>query len=151
MLNTYGPTETTVTATWTELTPDKPVTIGRPLPTYSVHILDAAAAGTFRWAKSAKSASAARAWRGYVKRPDLTAAKFIADPFQPHVPRRKALSHRRPGPDHARRRDRISRPHRHQVKIRGHRIELAEIESVLMEDAALQNAVVVKVSARDGR
>ena len=39
-LNTYGPTETTVTATWGELSPGKIVTIGRPLPTYSVHILD---------------------------------------------------------------------------------------------------------------
>ena len=40
MLNTYGPTEATVTATWGELFPGKPVTIGRPLPTYSVVLLD---------------------------------------------------------------------------------------------------------------
>ena len=40
MLNTYGPTESTVTATWGELHPGRPVTIGRPLPTYSVVILD---------------------------------------------------------------------------------------------------------------
>ena len=38
MLNTYGPTESTVTATWGELLPGRPVTIGRPLPTYSVVI-----------------------------------------------------------------------------------------------------------------
>ena len=38
--NTYGPTEATVTATMTELGPDKPVTIGVPLPTYSIVILD---------------------------------------------------------------------------------------------------------------
>ncbi|MBV9230748.1 MAG: amino acid adenylation domain-containing protein, partial [Chloroflexi bacterium] len=40
MLNTYGPTEATVTATWCELFPDRPVTIGAPLPTYHVYILD---------------------------------------------------------------------------------------------------------------
>ncbi len=40
MLNAYGPTEATVTATLTELYPDKPVTIGGPLPTYSIVILD---------------------------------------------------------------------------------------------------------------
>ena len=40
ILNAYGPTEATVTATLTELRPDKPVTIGRPLPTYSIVILD---------------------------------------------------------------------------------------------------------------
>jgi non-ribosomal peptide synthetase component F len=39
-LNVYGPTEATVTATWTLLDPDRPVTIGVPLPTYSVVILD---------------------------------------------------------------------------------------------------------------
>jgi len=40
MLNAYGPTETTVTATLAELHPDEPVTIGRPLPTYAIVILD---------------------------------------------------------------------------------------------------------------
>ncbi len=39
-LNVYGPTEATVTATWTMLVPDKPVTIGVPLPTYKILILD---------------------------------------------------------------------------------------------------------------
>ena len=39
-LNVYGPTEATVTATWTELHPDRPVTIGEPLPTYATVILD---------------------------------------------------------------------------------------------------------------
>ena len=38
-LNVYGPTEATVTATWTLLAPDKPVTIGVPLPTYKILIL----------------------------------------------------------------------------------------------------------------
>ena len=36
----YGPTEATVTATWTVVHPDRPVTIGVPLPTYSVVVLD---------------------------------------------------------------------------------------------------------------
>ncbi|MCX4862645.1 AMP-binding protein [Streptomyces sp. NBC_00257] len=40
MLNTYGPTEATVTATWQELLPGRPVTVGRPLPTCSVVLLD---------------------------------------------------------------------------------------------------------------
>ncbi|MDT7590931.1 MAG: hypothetical protein QOH45_462, partial [Pseudonocardiales bacterium] len=38
-LNVYGPTEATVTATWTVLHPDRPVTIGRPLPTYAIVVL----------------------------------------------------------------------------------------------------------------
>ncbi len=40
ILNVYGPTEATVTATMREVTPDKPVTIGGPLPTYTIVILD---------------------------------------------------------------------------------------------------------------
>ena len=40
LLNSYGPTEATVTATLGALSPDKPVTIGKPLPTYSIVILD---------------------------------------------------------------------------------------------------------------
>ena len=40
LLNSYGPTETTVTATLGVLSPEKPVTIGKPLPTYSIVILD---------------------------------------------------------------------------------------------------------------
>ncbi len=39
-LNVYGPAEATVTATWSVLAPDKPVTIGIPLPTYSTLVLD---------------------------------------------------------------------------------------------------------------
>ena len=40
MLNSYGPTEATVTATWCELEPGRPVTIGRPMPGYCVYVLD---------------------------------------------------------------------------------------------------------------
>ncbi len=79
ILNTYGPTEATVTATLTELTPDKPVTIGAPLPTYSIVILDPAEAAALpRRANSARSASPASASRvGYLNRDELTEQKFI--------------------------------------------------------------------------
>ncbi len=62
-LNVYGPTEATVTATWTELHPDKPVTIGVPLPTYTTVILDAD--DPYRAlppARSARSASPGSGW-----------------------------------------------------------------------------------------
>ncbi|NJM55043.1 MAG: AMP-binding protein [Verrucomicrobiae bacterium] len=58
MINAYGPTEATVTASWTVLEPGKPVTIGQPLPTYTM-AYSAKTAG--RWPRrgpSAKSASA---------------------------------------------------------------------------------------------
>ena len=40
MVNTYGPTEATVIATWADCHPDQPVTIGKPLPGYSVIVVD---------------------------------------------------------------------------------------------------------------
>jgi len=60
VLNTYGPTEATVVATWAELHPDRPVTIGRPLPTYRVHLLDSELR-LWRPARPGRSASAAQA------------------------------------------------------------------------------------------
>lgn len=57
ILNTYGPTEATVTATWGELLPGRTVTIGRPLPTYSV-VISTRPADWFPTVRSGKSASA---------------------------------------------------------------------------------------------
>jgi non-ribosomal peptide synthetase component F len=61
-LNVYGPTEATVTATWTLLDPDRPVTIGVPLPTYSVVILDPEADRALPPGTWGKSASRESAW-----------------------------------------------------------------------------------------
>ena len=80
ILNAYGPTEATVTATLTELHPDKPVTIGGPLPTYSIVILDphkdeALSPGEMGEIGIAGIGLAA----GYLNRDDLTQKKFIPD------------------------------------------------------------------------
>ena len=61
-LNVYGPTEATVTATWTLLAPDKPVTIGVPLPTYKILILAPGEARLAEKGASEKSASPASVW-----------------------------------------------------------------------------------------
>ncbi len=81
MLNTYGPTETTVTATWAELVPDKPVTIGRPLPTYTVHILDEELRPVPPGEAGEICIGGPGVAVGYVNRPELTAEKFVPDPF----------------------------------------------------------------------
>ena len=62
ILNSYGPTEATVTATMTELEPDKPVTIGGPLPTYSIVILDPHKDAAVAGASLVRSASPASGW-----------------------------------------------------------------------------------------
>jgi len=80
MLNTYGPTETTVTATWCELFPDRPVTIGFPLPTYHTYILD----DQLRPVEDGKSGEiyigGPGVAVGYLNRPDLTKERFVPNP-----------------------------------------------------------------------
>jgi non-ribosomal peptide synthetase-like protein len=144
MLNAYGPTEATVTATLTELYPDKPVTIGGPLPTYSIVILDenkdeAVEAGGMGEIGIAGIGLAA----GYLNRDDLTQKKFIPDFL--HIPNNPSGRIYRTGDlgrindqDEVEFHGRIDT----QVKVRGYRIELTEIESVLMTLPQIAQAVV---------
>src|SRR5262249_26064471 len=81
MLNTYGPTETTVTATWCELLPNRPVTIGKPLPSYPGHILDAHLRAVTPGELGEICIGGRGVARGYVNRPDLTASRFVPDRF----------------------------------------------------------------------
>jgi non-ribosomal peptide synthetase-like protein len=144
ILNAYGPTEATVTATLTELYPDKPVTIGGPLPTYTVVILDenedkAVQNGGLGEIGIAGIGLAA----GYLNRADLTGKKFIPDFLS--IANNPSQRIYRTG-DLGRINDdgevefhgRIDT----QVKIRGYRIELTEIESVLMQLPQIAQAVV---------
>lgn len=148
ILNTYGPTEATVTATWGELLPGRPVTIGRPLPTYSVVILDEARGLVPRGEVGEICIGGRGVARGYVGRPDLTADRFI-DHFS--VPAGQKLY--RTG-DLGRWTDAgeieyLGRADA-EVKIRGHRIDLGEIESVLLEHPSVSEAVVALAAATPG-
>ena len=79
-LNVYGPTEATVTATWTLLDPDRPVTIGVPLPTYAVVILDPDADRARPPGEMGEIGIAGIGLAdGYLNRPDLTEQAFIPD------------------------------------------------------------------------
>jgi non-ribosomal peptide synthetase-like protein len=142
ILNTYGPTETTVTATYTELLPNRPVTIGKPLPTYTVHILDEQLRAVPTGELGEICIGGVGVAQGYVNRRELTANRFVPDRFTPDRPEARIY---RTG-DLGRLLDngeiefagRIDS----QVKIRGYRIELSEIEAVLLEDAAVRDAIV---------
>jgi non-ribosomal peptide synthetase-like protein len=150
MLNTYGPTETTVTATYCELLPDQPVTIGKPLPTYTTYILDEQLQPVPAGQLGEICIGGVGVARGYVNRPDLTAAKFVPDRFAPQRPsarlyRTGDLGRMTPSGDieFAGRID-------SQVKIRGYRIELSEIEAVLLESPFVQDAIVAVGTAEGG-
>lgn len=79
-LNTYGPAETTLVATWGELFPDRHVTLGSPLPTYQVYILD----GQLCPAEDGKGGEICIGGPGvalgYLNRPDLTQDRFVPNP-----------------------------------------------------------------------
>ncbi|HZZ46921.1 MAG TPA: amino acid adenylation domain-containing protein, partial [Pseudonocardia sp.] len=144
-LNVYGPTEATVTATWTEVHPDKPVTIGVPLPTYVTVILDPDSPRTALPHGQIGEIGIAGIGLacGYLNRDDLTAKAFIDDFLG--IPANPSGRIYRTG-DLGRVNDageieyhgRIDL----QVKIRGYRIELTEIESVLLQVPGIAAAVV---------
>ncbi len=145
MLNAYGPTETTVTATLEVLDPAAPVvTIGRPLPTYTVLILAPDERRVMPLGEVGEIVIAGvGVAQGYLNRPDQTARAFIDD-FVGVQPNPSGRLYRTGDLGRLREDGRIEYLGRidTQVKIRGYRIELAEIESVLMEQAGVRQAVV---------
>ncbi|WP_254699235.1 Pls/PosA family non-ribosomal peptide synthetase [Rhodococcus sp. SGAir0479] len=139
ILNTYGPTEATVTATWGELLPGRLVTIGRPLPTYSVVILDEHRVPVPDGEIGEICIGGPGVARGYVGRPEQTAERFIVHPSGGDGKLYRTGDLGRIVEDgeieYLGRAD-------SEIKIRGHRVDLGEIESVLLEDPEVATGVV---------
>lgn len=143
VINMYGPTETTIWSTTHHLDGvEQTVPIGRPIANTHIYILDDAM-------QPVPVGLAGHLWigghgvaRGYLKRPELTAERFIADPFQAageaRLYRTGDLARYRPDGliEFLGRSD-------FQVKVRGYRIELGEIETLLTRHPALHEAVVI--------
>ncbi|WP_324276433.1 amino acid adenylation domain-containing protein [Blastococcus brunescens] len=148
ILNTYGPTETTVTCTMAELRPGKPVTIGRPLPTYRVTLLDEDRQPVAPGNVGEICVGGPGVARGYVNRPDLTADRFIADPRGipgERIYRTGDLGRFLPDGEL----EYLGRADS-EVKVRGHRVDLQEIESVLLEHPQVTGAVVTLLATDTG-
>ncbi len=143
MVNTYGPTEATVIATSGECGPERPITIGRPLPNYHAYILDPRLAPVPIGVPGELCLAGIGIARGYLGRPELTGEKFVPNPFakdDPHFGRLYRTGDRvRFNPDgEIEFLGRIDS----QVKLRGFRVELGEIETILREQAGVLDAVV---------
>ncbi|MEA2603270.1 MAG: hypothetical protein QOF89_4262, partial [Acidobacteriota bacterium] len=148
LINMYGITETTVHVTYRPVTRAEAETaglgsrIGRPIPDLSVHLLDGDLNLVPAGVPGEVHVGGAGLSRGYLNRPDLTAERFIPDPFAARpgarLYRSGDLARVRPGGDleYLGRRD-------HQVKVRGFRIELGEIEAALARHPAVREAVVL--------
>lgn len=154
VVNGYGPTETTTFATRyvvSDTTPRLPsIPIGTPLDDTEVYLLD----DTFRQVKEGEVGElfigGNGVARGYLNRPALTAASFVANPFGPpgsRLYRTGDLARKLPGGElyFVGRSDR-------QIKLRGFRVELGEIESVLRRCPDVRDvAVTVREDPRGSK
>jgi len=163
-VNGYGPTEATVIATYQELTASmSPPPIGRPTwPNYRVYVLDTYLNPVPAGVTCELHIGGAGVARGYLNRPGLTQQRFIPDPFAAGAPDHGAPDHGAPNHGHRlyktgdlvrRRLDGsivfLGRADS-QVKIRGLRVELGEIEAALGTHPAIAQAIVTVVTDQAG-
>ena len=141
--NTYGPTETTVVATVAKVRPKEPVTIGRPIPNYTCYVVNEKLELLPPGLEGELLIGGPGVAGGYLQRDELTTEKFIANPFRSDgsdpilyrsgdavvLDENGNLSFRGRIDD--------------QIKIRGFRVELGEIEAVLSTQRHVRQAVVV--------
>jgi amino acid adenylation domain-containing protein len=141
--NIYGPTETTVFSTVKQIkSPDELITIGKPVYNTQIYILNDALDPVETGIEGEIFISGKGVSRGYLNRPELTAEKFLKDPFHPEEDRKMYrtgdLGKFLPNGEIV-----ILGRKDLQVKLRGHRIELGEIEHALIQLKDIKDAVVL--------
>ncbi|KQV15414.1 MULTISPECIES: non-ribosomal peptide synthetase [unclassified Kitasatospora] len=140
--NAYGPTETTIWSCLQRVLPGAPVTLGGPIANTRVHVLDQTFGLVPEGVPGDLWISGDGLARGYLGRADLTADRFLPDPFAgtpgARMYRTGDVVRRLPSGEL----EFLGRSD-HQVKVRGFRIELGEIESVLARHPGVGRVVVV--------
>jgi amino acid adenylation domain-containing protein len=155
LLNSYGPTETTIAATVSDLSADRPplsgaISIGRPFANTSVYVLDPLFEPVPIGVAGELYIGGPGVARGYINRPELTAEKFIRSPFAVN------------SNDRLYRTGDVVRYHGdgsleflgradNQIKIRGFRVELEDIEQTLRQHGDVKDCVVVFREDLDAR
>jgi amino acid adenylation domain-containing protein len=148
LYNLYGPTEAAVDTTWWSCRGASagPIPIGRPIANVQVYVLDANRRPLPVGLPGDLYVGGAGLARGYLNDPGLTAERFIADPFRktPGARLYRTGDRCRWRADGAveflGRRD-------HQVKLRGYRVELGEVEAALMSHPAVREAAVICIDS----
>ncbi len=147
--NLYGPTETTVYATGIRIHKDTKITVGRPLANCTAYVLDEHRQRLPIGAVGELFLGGVCVGAGYLNRPELTAEKFLSDPFSSEpgarLYRTGDLARVLPTGEI----DLLGRAD-NQIKLRGYRIELEEIEAVLDSHPSISKSVAKVVSVGDG-
>jgi amino acid adenylation domain-containing protein len=141
MHNMYGPTETTIWSTTFPITGDlDSIPIGKPIANTQVYVLDSRLQPMAAGEPGDLYIGGDGVVRGYWQRPDLTAEKFLSDPFLPgnRIYRTGDIARFLPDGNL----EFLGRAD-FQVKLRGFRIEIGEIEAALEKQAGVSQAAVV--------
>ncbi|SDX46163.1 arthrofactin-type cyclic lipopeptide synthetase C [Pseudomonas syringae] len=150
VINNYGPTETTVVATSGRLLPDGSLDIGKPIANTSIYLLDSQQKLVPFGIAGELYIGGDSVARGYLNQPQLTAERFLRNPFadQPQARMYRTGDLARWNPDgtleYLGRND-------DQVKIRGVRIELGEIESQFSQLPGIEEALVLAREDQPGQ
>src|SRR6185369_3026690 len=155
LLNTYGPTETTIAVTLCDLSQaasrlEMLSPIGRPYPNATVYVLDSTLRPVPVGIAGELHIGGPGVARGYLNLPELTAQKFIANPFNDDPNDRLYKTgdivryHEDGNLEFLGRSD-------NQIKIRGFRVELEEIERAIRSHEAVENCVVIATAGDDKR
>ncbi|NJO05321.1 MAG: amino acid adenylation domain-containing protein [Chloroflexaceae bacterium] len=146
LVNNYGPSEATVATTSTVVLPladaFAPPPIGRPISNVQVYILDAALQPVPVGVVGELCIGGVSVGRGYLARPDLTAEKFVLDPFSSNPDARLYRTGDRVRYCADGQIEFLGRMD-NQLKIRGYRIETGEIEATLQQHPAVKEAAVL--------
>ena len=153
LVNTYGPTEATIVTTRWEAQHEDPVPadapIGRPIDNAEAYVLDQFSQPVPTLVHGELHIGGTPLARGYLNQPGLTAEKFIPNPFtgEPGVRLYKTGDLVRYVAD--RNLEYVGRID-HQVKVRGYRIELEEIEAALLQHTGIREAAAMVVENGSG-
>jgi len=148
VMNLYGPTEATIWCTTAEITAGmEKVPIGYALPNYVHYILNEKGELVKDGEVGELHIAGVSLARGYLNRPEITAEKFVANPFVPNTLMYKTGDLARLLPD--KQLECLGRID-NQVKIRGFRIECGEIEDVLSHHPSVADVCVVGHETPDG-
>jgi amino acid adenylation domain-containing protein len=144
LLNLYGSSEVSADVTCCDVNMQTAIaanSIGRPIDNTQVYVLDSHLQSVPRVVRGELYAGGAGLARGYCNRPDLTAEKFIPDPFsdEPGARMYRTGDLARHLPDGQL--EFLGRADR-QVKVRGFRVEPGEVEAALVEHANVRQALV---------